>query len=119
MREIRKIGIEYNKGDDNMPEINEVAPKEVEKLMNEEDIIIIDVREDEEVAQGIIETAKHIPLGNIPEAVADLDKNKSYILVCRSGARSMNASKYMDEQGFKVSNMKGGMLEWEGEVIVD
>lgn len=118
IREIRKIGIENIKGDGKMSEINEVTPKEVEKMIDDKEIIIIDVREDEEVAQGIIEKAKHIPLGDIPEAVADLDKNKSYILVCRSGARSMNASKYMDEQGFKVSNMKGGMLEWEGEVIV-
>lgn len=118
MREIRKIGIEYNEGDDHMSEINEVTPQEVEKMIDDENIIIIDVREDEEVAQGIIEKAKHIPLGEIPEAVAELDKDKSYILVCRSGARSMNASKYMDEQGFKVSNMKGGMLDWDGEVIV-
>lgn len=99
-----------------MAEIKVLTPVDVEKVMNDDNIVIIDVREDEEVAQGMIGTAKHIPLGDIPQAVSDLDKSKDYILVCRSGARSMNASKYMNEQGFKVSNMKGGMLEWEGEV---
>ncbi|MGJ9457442.1 rhodanese-like domain-containing protein [Oceanobacillus sp. CF4.6] len=99
-------------------DIKEITPTEVEELMNKDNIVVIDVREDEEVAQGIIEKAKHIPLGEIPEAASELDKNKDYILVCRSGARSMNASKYLNEQGFKVINMKGGMLKWEGEVIV-
>lgn len=98
--------------------INELTPTEVEQIMKKDNIVVIDVREDEEVAQGIIENAKHIPLGDIPEAVSDLDKSKDYIMVCRSGARSMNAAKYMNEQGLKVTNMKGGMLEWEGEVIV-
>lgn len=99
-------------------EIKEVTPSQVEQMMNKDNIEIIDVREDEEVAQGMIENAKHIPLGDIPEKVAELDKEKDYVLVCRSGRRSLNASKYMEEQGFKVQNMKGGMLEWEGDVIV-
>jgi rhodanese-related sulfurtransferase len=101
-----------------MADIKEVTPLEVEELMNKDNVVIIDVREDEEVAQGMIEKAKHIPLGDIPEAAPKLDKSKDYILVCRSGGRSMNASKYLDEQGFKVTNMQGGMLSWKGDVII-
>ncbi|WP_067730836.1 rhodanese-like domain-containing protein [Oceanobacillus damuensis] len=101
-----------------MAGIKEITPSEVEEIMDKDNIVVIDVREDEEVAQGKIKNAKHIPLGSIPEAAPDLDKNKDYIMVCRSGKRSMNASEYLSEQGFKVINMKGGMLEWEGEVIV-
>ncbi|WP_100013183.1 rhodanese-like domain-containing protein [Lentibacillus sediminis] len=101
-----------------MAEIKEVTPKEVEnRLEKEEDMEVIDVREDEEVAQGMIENARHIPLGELPDELDSLDKKKDYVMVCRSGRRSMNAAQLMDEQGFKVSNMAGGMLKWEGEVI--
>ncbi|MFD1040163.1 rhodanese-like domain-containing protein [Virgibacillus byunsanensis] len=102
-----------------MEHINKVTPSEVESLMeNEEGIVIVDVREDEEVAQGMIENAKHIPLKEIPESIHNFSKEKHYVFVCRSGRRSMNAATYMKEQGFQVSNMVGGMLDWDGEVVI-
>lgn len=100
-----------------MPEIKEYTTEEVEQLLKDSNKVLIDVREDEEVAAGMIEAAKHIPLGDIPDSVEGLDKDKEYIMVCRSGARSMRAAEFLDEKGFKVSNMKGGMLDWNGEVI--
>lgn len=101
-----------------MAEIKEVTPKEVEsRLEKEEDVEVIDVREDEEVAQGMIGNARHIPLGELPDELESLDKKKEYVMVCRSGGRSMKAAQLMDEQGFNVSNMAGGMLKWDGEVI--
>lgn len=102
-----------------MEGINEVTPKEVEKLIEQdEDVVVVDVREDEEVAQGKITNAKHIPLEKIPHSTNELDKSSHYILVCRSGGRSMTAATYLDERGFNVSNMTGGMMNWDGEVIV-
>lgn len=101
-----------------MDNVKEVTPEEVEEIIeNSKDTIVIDVREDEEVETGMIEVAKHIPMKQIPQEVESLDKEKEYILVCRSGARSMKVSVYMKEQGFNVSNMVGGMLNWTGEVI--
>ncbi|MFB4169230.1 rhodanese-like domain-containing protein [Virgibacillus sp. JSM 102003] len=102
-----------------MDHINEVTPKEVEELIEKDsDTVVLDVREDEEVAQGKIPVAKHIPLEKIPHSLNDLDKGKDYVLVCRSGNRSMTAASFLDEHGFKVSNMAGGMMNWDGEVIV-
>ncbi|WP_164668310.1 rhodanese-like domain-containing protein [Virgibacillus doumboii] len=102
-----------------MEHINTVTPEEVEQLIEEDkDIVIVDVREDEEVAQGMIEDAKHIPLDKIPHSTNEMDKDKHYIFVCRSGRRSMMAASFMDERGFKVSSMEGGMQDWDGEVIV-
>ncbi|WP_163526694.1 rhodanese-like domain-containing protein [Halobacillus ihumii] len=100
----------------NIPEINAEELQEV--LDSNKEITIIDVREDEEVKQGVIPTAEHIPLGNIPEAVSSLDQNKKYVMVCRSGRRSMNASEFLKENGFQqVQNLKGGMLAWNGELV--
>ncbi|WP_077327629.1 rhodanese-like domain-containing protein [Virgibacillus siamensis] len=101
-----------------MDHINEVTPEEVEEMIEKENDVIIDVREDDEVAQGMIEGAKHIKLEKIPDSLQELDKNKHYVMVCRSGRRSMSAAAFMDEHGFHVSSMAGGMLDWKGEVVV-
>ncbi|MFG6117589.1 Rhodanese-related sulfurtransferase [Thalassobacillus cyri] len=96
--------------------IHEYKPEEVQDMIKEnKDVQIIDVREDDEVAQGMIPQAKHIRLGDIPEAANNLDKDQEYIMVCRSGGRSMNAAQYLDQQGFKVRNLEGGMMNWDGE----
>ncbi|WP_226580081.1 rhodanese-like domain-containing protein [Halobacillus litoralis] len=102
-----------------MSYIKEITPQEVEqKIEKNEDITVIDVREDEEVAQGMVPTAKHIRLGDIPQAIDDLPKDQQYVMICRSGRRSMNAAEFMSEKGFaNVVNMEGGMLKWNGELV--
>jgi rhodanese-related sulfurtransferase len=93
----------------------EITPQEVEDLLKKDkDISLIDVREHDEVANGKIPKAQHIPLGEIPERLKDLPKDKEHIMICRSGGRSGKACEYLQQQGYKVKNMTGGMLEWEG-----
>lgn len=81
-----------------------------------EDLNIIDVREDHEVENGMIPGAVHIPLGSIPEEAPNLDKSKEYILVCKGGVRSANAAEYLESQGFEVVNLEGGMMSYDGEL---
>ncbi|WP_062514142.1 rhodanese-like domain-containing protein [Halobacillus sp. KGW1] len=102
-----------------MKHIEEITPEELEnKQKRNDDFIAIDVREDEEVAEGMVPDAKHIRLGDIPQAIDGLSKNQEYVMICRSGRRSMNAAEFMQEKGFtNVKNMKGGMLEWSGEIV--
>ncbi|MCA1011028.1 rhodanese-like domain-containing protein [Halobacillus halophilus] len=102
-----------------MSQIDEVTPQEVDTMISQDKLLtIIDVRENEEVAQGMVPTAKHIPLGSIPYEIDQYPKDKEYILVCRSGSRSMNAAEFMKEKGFpNVKNMQGGMLKWTGELV--
>lgn len=95
---------------------NLITPTELqEKLSRGERLEIIDVREHEEVAQGMIPGAKHIPMNEIPVRIDELDKEKEHIFICRSGRRSENVCHYLHDQGYKVVNMIGGMLDWEGE----
>ncbi|AGE22637.1 rhodanese-like domain-containing protein [Geobacillus sp. G4] len=94
-----------------------ITPKEVEeRLRAGESLHIIDVREPEEVAAGKIPGAVNIPLGLIEFRMHELDKNEEYILVCRSGGRSGRAAEFLDSRGYRVVNMTGGMLAWEGPV---
>lgn len=98
-----------------MPEFKTITPEELEsKLQNGEKLHLIDVREDEEVAEGMIPGAVHIPMGQIPEAMDQLDEKKEYIIICRSGGRSGRVCQYLLGYGYNVTNMDGGMLEWKG-----
>ncbi len=97
--------------------VKEITPQELlEKLEAKEELQVIDVREVDEWNAGHIKEAKLIPLGFLPHRIDELDKNIPIVMVCRSGARSHNATEYLSTQGYDVVNMVGGMLAWPGEV---
>ena len=77
---------------------------------------LIDVREVEEVEAGHIPGVINIPLSVLETRMPELDKSEKYIVVCRSGNRSGMATQLLESHGFDVTNMVGGMLEWQGEV---
>ena len=83
--------------------------------------VVLDVRTVEEFESGYIPNAKNIDLRMGPgfiDEINTLDKNKSYYVYCRSGARSAQAVQLMRDLGFdETYNLLGGILEWEGEVI--
>lgn len=95
----------------------QVSPESVKDLLqNNHDVSIVDVREVEEVEQGKIPSAIHIPLRLLEFRMYELDKSKDYIMVCRSGARSGQATVLLEQHGYRVKNMSGGMLAWDGKV---
>jgi rhodanese-related sulfurtransferase len=80
-----------------------------------ENIVVIDVREPWEFEEFNI-GGKLIPLGSLPESVADLEdlKDTEIVVHCRSGARSATAKAFLTQQGFgKVRNMLGGVVDWK------
>jgi adenylyltransferase/sulfurtransferase len=84
-----------------------------------EAVAILDVREPHELEICKLDYTFHIPLGQLPVRVAELDshKEKDFVVYCRSGKRSERACQFLRENGFaKVSNLKGGILAWAGEV---
>ncbi|MFC7373306.1 rhodanese-like domain-containing protein [Fictibacillus iocasae] len=94
-------------------ELQIISPEEVKQLIKEgKDISLIDVREDEEVAEGKIPQAVHIKMGEIPDRLSEINKDKEHIIICRSGRRSENVSLFLLDQGYKVKNMEGGMLAY-------
>ncbi|MFE4707684.1 rhodanese-like domain-containing protein [Peribacillus simplex] len=94
--------------------MKEILPNEVSALLKgNSPVHIIDVREVEEVKAGKIPNAVNIPLGLVEFRMQDLDKSKEYIMVCRSGGRSSRAAQILEDHGYKVLNMVGGMNGWE------
>ncbi|GIP60654.1 rhodanese-like domain-containing protein [Paenibacillus sp. FSL W8-0186] len=79
--------------------------------------ILIDVREPEEYIQAHIPGVPLIPMGEIIGYMDDLDPEREYVFICRSGQRSFNVAKYFQQNGFDaVHNYAGGMLDWDGEM---
>lgn len=90
-----------------MPEIT-VAETDVRRVRDQ----IVDVREDEEVAEGRIPGAIHIPLGQLAARAGELDRERPVITVCRSGRRSAGAAEQLEAAGFDTATMGGGMVAW-------
>ncbi|MEK6550651.1 MAG: rhodanese-like domain-containing protein [Pseudomonadota bacterium] len=74
---------------------------------------IIDVRQHQEIAMGTVPGAEALPLHLLPLKLNEIDKSETIVLVCRSGARSGQATAFMQQQGFEnVYNLRGGMMGW-------
>jgi rhodanese-related sulfurtransferase len=73
---------------------------------------ILDVREDFEVAEGMIPGALHIPMGQLQARLSELDPAVPVIAVCRSGNRSAAAAEALNGAGYKADTMAGGMTAW-------
>ena len=92
--------------------IKQIKVKELNaKLVNNE-VVLIDVREQDELEICSIEKAVHIPMNNIPSSVDQFDKETIYAIMCHSGIRSHNVSFYLQNLGFNVMNVEGGINEW-------
>jgi len=92
-----------------------------EKTANDSNAVILDVRTDEEVAEGIIENAIQHDIHQPQEfmaALEQMDKSKNYYVYCRAGSRSSQACQIMDQMGFENTyNLTGGFSNWDGSVF--
>lgn len=91
-----------------------------QKLDSDESISVLDVREPAEYAFGRIPGAISVPLGQLEEKISQLDPDKDYAVICRTGNRSDMACHILAERGFsKVKNVVPGMSQWQGATESD
>ena len=102
--------------------IKDITPQEAFNLIqdnqNNPDFVIIDVRTPQEFAEEHIENASNIDFYSetFRDELDNLDKNKTYLIYCRSGGRSGNALNIMADLNFREAyNMLGGINQWESE----
>ncbi|MBD3919737.1 MBL fold metallo-hydrolase [Paenibacillus sp. PR3] len=82
-------------------------------LLEDDRYCLVDVRNQSEWEEGNIPGALHLMLGTLPERLHELPKEKTYVVQCRSGARSSIAASLLQAGGLKdVLNVKGGYLDW-------
>jgi rhodanese-related sulfurtransferase len=97
-----------------MVEVRNVNVAEALELL-EAGALLLDVREDNEWESGRAPNALHITLNGVPDDVDELPADRTIICVCRSGARSERATKFLLGQGKDAVNLEGGMLAWSAE----
>lgn len=94
--------------------MREINVNEVDRIV---DPIIIDVREDYELEEtGRIKNSIHIPMDQIPNRLEEIPKDREIYLLCRSGVRSYNVAAYLEERGYDVTNLDGGILDYKGKL---
>lgn len=81
--------------------------------MNPE-MTVVDVRSPMEFQRGHIEGATNHPLNQMSSFKGNMDK--PIYMICQSGMRSAQASRYLADKGYKVVNVKGGMSRWPGNI---
>jgi rhodanese-related sulfurtransferase len=84
-----------------------------EKIDSKQSYFVLDVRQPQEYQSGHISGAKLIPLNELAHRMTQLPKNKPIIAVCRSGSRSVHATRMLAEAGYQVENLRGGMIAWQ------
>jgi len=89
-------------------------PEIINELVANNEIILLDVREDYEWDEGYIAGAKHIALGDINlETTQELPKNKPIYVYCRSGSRAGEAEAELRSLGFENAENIGGIAHWQ------
>ncbi len=95
-----------------------VGPADATRMINHDNAVLLDVREDKEITDGSIINSEHIPLTQLDANIKRLEKFKQrpIIAYCRSGSRSNSAAAKLRKQGFdKVYNLRGGVMAWQRE----
>ena len=97
--------------------MQEISVQEAYEILNKNEAILIDVREEDEYAQARIKDAQLAPLSNLPIAIQDIDitSDKKIIVQCLKGGRSAQAIDFLSDnvfQGKDVYNLVGGITDW-------
>ena len=78
----------------------------------DESVVLLDVREDDEWQRGHAAGAQHIPMGEVPARIAEIDASAKLFVVCHLGGRSMRVAQYLAQNGYAPVNVSGGMQAW-------
>jgi rhodanese-related sulfurtransferase len=105
------MGTATNNG---IPQITVLELKQ--RLDAGEDLMILDVREPYECQIASI-GGTLIPMNQVPDRLAEIDRNREIVVQCRSGARSQRVAEFLAAQGYpNVKNLAGGILAWADQI---
>ena len=100
--------------------VKNLSQQDLTAKLQEKNTVLIDVRTSIEVAGGYIPESEYfidINGANFEQKIAERDTPKTYVIYCRSGARSGRAASYMSQNSFtEVYNLEGGILDYTGKL---
>lgn len=99
---------------DKLKKYEDIDVNAATSLMDDDNLIILDVREEKERKNGYIDHDIHIPLSKVKSQLDKLDKNKTILVYCRSGSRSAHIAGLLTRNEYEnVYNLKGGIQAWK------
>jgi rhodanese-related sulfurtransferase len=97
--------------------VPEISPAEfVARRDRGDTLTLLDVREDWELAVASVPNIVHIPMGQVANRLDEIDRGSTVVVMCRSGRRSLEVAKYLQQSGFDAINLAGGILAWSREL---
>jgi rhodanese-related sulfurtransferase len=82
-----------------------------------EEFVLLDVREDDELAVAALDGALHVPMGQIPARLGEIPREQEIVVMCHGGVRSDSVAHFLRAQGYaRVLNLAGGIDAWSCEV---
>ena len=85
-----------------------------------EQLLLLDVREPDEIAIASLPGSVNIPMRQVPGRWPELGREHAIVVLCRSGVRSLQVALFLERQGFsRVANLSGGILRWGRDVDPD
>ncbi len=91
--------------------VREVAVSDVPTRFDES-VVLLDVREDDEWQRGHAAGARHIPMGEVPARIGEIDPDAQLFVICHLGGRSLRVAQYLARNGYTPTNVGGGMQAW-------
>ena len=104
-----------------MPGVPELSPTEFAArwptYADGRDVVLLDVREHDELAVAAVDGALHIPMREVPRRLGELDAAKPVVVMCHSGGRSRRVAEFLQGNGFSnVFNLRGGIDAWSTQL---
>ena len=94
----------------------EVEVLELKKMLKNNEVVLLDVREPYEIEICKVKGSLFIPMNEILQNIEQLDKEKRYAVICHSGVRSLYVSNYLNSLGYSALNVTGGIERWATDV---
>lgn len=88
------------------------AEKMIQENLSNPKFVIVDVRTEAEHKTSRLANSMHVPLSDIEIRLGDFKKGNTYLVYCRSGARSDSACSTLRKHGFNSINLSGGIISW-------
>lgn len=97
--------------------IAEISPAEfVSRRDRGDHLTLLDVREGWELDIASVAGVQHIPMGEVADRIAEIARDREVVVMCRSGRRSLEVAKYLQQNGFNAVNLAGGVLAWSRDL---
>jgi rhodanese-related sulfurtransferase len=104
-----------------MPGVPELSPTEFAArwpdFATSGEVVLLDVREHDELAIAAVDGARHIPMREVPARLEELERDQPLVVMCHSGGRSRRVAEFLQGNGFtNVFNLKGGIEAWSTQI---